>query len=48
MSAAVILWCGHDSHTGAEGPVRDLGRSPVLWTCDGCGEVAVMRDEGRG
>ncbi|MGX9346376.1 hypothetical protein [Microbacterium sp. KNMS] len=35
---AVIEYCAHDgSLTGAEGPVRDLGRWPVLWTCDLCG-----------
>ncbi|MDF2554149.1 MAG: hypothetical protein K0R60_44 [Microbacterium sp.] len=43
-SADVILYCGHDwSLTGAEGPVVDLGRWPILWTCDVCG--ATVLDE---
>lgn len=36
----LIRYCAHDhSLTGAEGPVRDLGRWPVLWTCDECGAL---------
>ena len=40
----LILYCAHDlSLTGAEGPIRDLGRWPVLWTCDTCGATVVDR-----
>jgi hypothetical protein len=38
----VMLYCAHDgSWTGAEGPIRDLGRWPVLWQCDECGVLRV-------
>lgn len=33
---AIALHCDHDSLTGAEGPWIDLGRCPVIWTCDVC------------
>lgn len=36
---ALILHCDHDSSSGAEGPIRDLGRFPVIWRCDDCGKV---------
>lgn len=40
MTKALVLYCGHDlSLTGAEGPVRLLGRMPILWECDGCGMI---------
>lgn len=36
----VILHCRHDiSSTGAEGPMSDLGRWPVIWKCDECGAL---------
>lgn len=36
----LVEFCDHGvSLTGAEGPVRALGRMPVLWTCDGCGAL---------
>lgn len=28
--------CPHDSLSGDEGPVRELGRMPVRWRCDEC------------
>lgn len=31
--------CPHDSLSGDEGPVRDLGRMPVRWRCDECDAV---------
>lgn len=40
---AVVLWCPHLSWSGAEGPVAELGRWPVLWSCDGCGRLEVRR-----
>ncbi|MCK8465862.1 hypothetical protein M0722_01525 [Microbacterium sp. KSW4-16] len=41
-STEVIVYCAHDwSLTGAEGPVRLLGRHPVLWSCDICGATVV-------
>ncbi|QGZ16961.1 hypothetical protein SEA_LITTLETOKYO_69 [Arthrobacter phage LittleTokyo] len=40
-SKELVLWCGHLSWSGAEGPVVELGRWPVLWECDSCGIVAV-------
>lgn len=39
--ATIELYCDHPSETGAEGPIRDLGRWPVLWKCDTCGTVRV-------
>lgn len=35
------LECSHLSRTGGEGPIRDLGRWPVVWVCDGCGHIEV-------
>lgn len=34
--------CQHESWTGDEGPIAELGRCPVRWKCDGCG---VMRSD---
>jgi rubredoxin len=34
--------CPHDSLSGDEGPVAELGRMPVHWRCDECG--APVRD----
>jgi hypothetical protein len=31
--------CPHDSLSGNEGPVRELGRMPVRWRCDACGAI---------
>lgn len=31
--------CAHDSLSGDEGPVRELGRMPVRWRCDECNAV---------
>lgn len=48
MSAAtaMIEHCAHElSLTGAEGPVRLLGRWPILWTCDTCGATVHQREE---
>jgi hypothetical protein len=33
--------CEHDSETGDEGPMSELGRWPVRWKCDGCGRIRV-------
>jgi hypothetical protein len=41
MSGELILYCAHGSWTGAEGPVDLLGRMPILWKCDQCGELEV-------
>lgn len=35
----IVLYCDHPSGIGAEGPISELGRWPVLWRCDGCGQV---------
>lgn len=41
-STAVVLHCAHDcSWTGAEGSVLELGRWPVLWSCDCCGATVL-------
>lgn len=40
-STDIILHCEHGSWTGAEGPVAELGRMPILWACDQCGELEV-------
>lgn len=32
--------CKRESRSGDEGPVADLGRMPVRWKCDECGEVS--------
>lgn len=46
VSIAVAVYCAHDmSLTGAEGPVRDLGRWPILWSCDWCGATLLQADE---
>lgn len=31
--------CPHDSYSGDEGPVSELGRMPTRWRCDQCGLV---------
>ena len=31
--------CSHNSLTGDEGPISDLGRWPIRWRCDECGAV---------
>jgi rubrerythrin len=31
--------CRHDSLSGDEGPVRELGRMPVRWRCDECDAI---------
>lgn len=31
--------CPHDSLSGDEGPVRELGRMPVRWRCDECDAI---------
>lgn len=36
--------CPHDSMSGDEGPVVDLGRMPTRWRCDECG--AIVHDSG--
>ncbi len=38
--------CPHDSLSGAEGPVSELGRMPERWRCDECG--AEVAETGRG
>lgn len=44
--AAIIAYCAHDlSLTGAEGPIADLGRWPILWSCDGCGATVLDQSE---
>lgn len=37
--------CPHDSFSGDEGPLVDLGRWPVRWRCDGCGHIRRDEDE---
>lgn len=47
MTADVILHCAHDlSLTGAEGPIAELGRWPILWNCDTCG-ATLLQNEGQ-
>jgi hypothetical protein len=36
--------CPHDSLSGDEGPVRDLGRMPERWRCDECGAIVHDHD----
>lgn len=36
--------CPHDSLSGDEGPVRDLGRLPIRWRCDECGAIVLDHD----
>ena len=43
QSKELVLWCPHSSYSGAEGPVLEMGRMPVLWTCDSCGHLEVIR-----
>jgi hypothetical protein len=31
--------CPHDSLSGDEGPVAELGRMPVRWRCDECDTI---------
>lgn len=31
--------CQHDSLSGDEGPVLELGRMPTRWRCDQCGTI---------
>jgi hypothetical protein len=31
--------CPHDSLSGDEGPVDELGRMPQRWRCDQCGAI---------
>lgn len=38
------LDCPHDSLSGDEGPVALLGRMPVRWRCDHCGDVIRDRE----
>lgn len=38
-------WCPHDSMTGDEGPVADLGRWPNRWRCDQCSAIIRTRSE---
>ncbi len=33
--------CQHENWTGMEGAMRDLGRWPTVWECDGCGRIEV-------
>jgi hypothetical protein len=33
--------CPHDSESGNEGPIAELGRWPRRWRCDSCGRVRV-------
>lgn len=43
MSTDAMVRCEHTSMSGAESPVIDLGRWPVLWSCDSCG-VTILYD----
>jgi hypothetical protein len=45
-SKALVLWCPCSSWSGAEGPIDELGRWPVLWSCDGCGSLHYESFEG--
>jgi len=41
--------CQHESWTGDEGPMSELGRWPRRWKCDGCGVIktdSVRHDSG--
>lgn len=31
--------CPHDSLSGDEGPIAELGRWPMRWRCDECGAI---------
>lgn len=33
------LPCPHDSLSGDEGPIVELGRMPTRWRCDECGTI---------
>lgn len=33
------MTCQHDSLSGNEGPIAELGRMPVRWKCDNCGTI---------
>ena len=37
--------CPHDSLSGDEGPVADLGRMPLWWRCDACDAVLLLSDK---
>lgn len=37
--AAGSAECPHDSYSGDEGPIVELGRWPLRWRCDGCGHI---------
>lgn len=39
MTAQAATSCPHDSLSGDEGPVAELGRMPLRWRCDECGAV---------
>lgn len=43
MTKALALRCAHESWSGAEGPIVELGRWPILWICDGCGVLEVVQ-----
>ena len=45
MTKELALHCDHASWSGAELPILEMGRWPVLWTCDACGRLEVDRDE---
>ena len=38
-NADLLEPCRHDSLSGDEGPVAQLGRMPEQWRCDECGAV---------
>ena len=37
--------CPHDSLSGDEGPVAELGRMPTRWRCDECGAIVSDDDK---
>lgn len=43
MKDELLMECPHDSLSGDEGPIEQLGRMPNRWRCDQC-DVVVMAD----
>ncbi|MFJ4168369.1 hypothetical protein ACIPY3_02550 [Paenarthrobacter sp. NPDC089714] len=43
QSKELVPWCPHVSYSGAERPVEEMGRMPVLWSCDSCGHLEVIQ-----
>jgi hypothetical protein len=37
----LMVICPHTSWSGAERPIAEMGRWPILWQCDQCSKVAL-------